>query len=281
MPAKLIMVEGIPGSGKTTISRKIYNYLLNKGISTCLFNEGDMHPADLAWHSCVMLDEYEKLLENYPNEKDAIVRQTSIENGYAVIAYTKIDSSNIKLLQLLESYELYDARSSFNVYRDLHQSCWSNFAFIALKSKALNIFECAYFQNHINELIFWRNASDCQIYDYMVSLLDTVKLLNPIIIIYLSQKDVKKTIERIAAERVNEQGEKEWLNRCCNYLRNCPYGKLHNLTTFDDFIRAFEKRKATEMNLLDKLNVESHIINNPNYNWDKVWREVQKIVDQI
>ena len=40
MKNRLILVEGIPGSGKTTISKKIRDYLMNKGLDVILYNEG-------------------------------------------------------------------------------------------------------------------------------------------------------------------------------------------------------------------------------------------------
>lgn len=47
MGAKLIIVEGLPGSGKSTTAQIIYDILKEKGISTEFYCEGNYnHPAD-------------------------------------------------------------------------------------------------------------------------------------------------------------------------------------------------------------------------------------------
>ena len=62
MDTKLILVEGIPGSGKSTIANKIREYLESQNIDTTLFNEGDAHPADLAWCSYIPENEYKDII---------------------------------------------------------------------------------------------------------------------------------------------------------------------------------------------------------------------------
>lgn len=70
MQHRLILVEGIPGSGKTTLANKIKDYLENKGLTAVLFNEGDAHPADLSWQAYLTTDEYNQLLLDYPDHKE-------------------------------------------------------------------------------------------------------------------------------------------------------------------------------------------------------------------
>lgn len=47
MDSKLILIEGLPGSGKSTTARLVHEILMQKGIESELFCEGDLdHPAD-------------------------------------------------------------------------------------------------------------------------------------------------------------------------------------------------------------------------------------------
>ncbi len=49
METKLILIEGIPGSGKSTIAQKTGEYLSARGLKTKVYAEGQLHPVDLAW----------------------------------------------------------------------------------------------------------------------------------------------------------------------------------------------------------------------------------------
>ena len=50
MNHRLILIEGIPGSGKSTLSARLETWLKDQGIAARLYSEGDAHPADLACH---------------------------------------------------------------------------------------------------------------------------------------------------------------------------------------------------------------------------------------
>lgn len=90
MKNRLILVEGIPGSGKTTISNRIKQYFESKGIKVKLYNEGDTHPADLGWNACLTIDEYTDIIKNNPELEEKIKGNTSFEGEYAIVAYTKL-----------------------------------------------------------------------------------------------------------------------------------------------------------------------------------------------
>jgi len=53
MTAKLILVEGIPGSGKTTFARKIAEWYQHRGLTVNLFTEGQSHPPGRPWLECL------------------------------------------------------------------------------------------------------------------------------------------------------------------------------------------------------------------------------------
>ncbi|WP_347552997.1 hypothetical protein ABFG93_22380 (plasmid) [Pseudalkalibacillus hwajinpoensis] len=63
---KLIIVEGMWGSGKSTTAELIYDHLTECGIDTRLFLEGDLdNPADYDKVACFTHNEYNNLLEKY------------------------------------------------------------------------------------------------------------------------------------------------------------------------------------------------------------------------
>jgi hypothetical protein len=142
--ANLILVEGIPGSGKSTTARKIETLLTSTGAKVRCFNEGDLHPCDLAWHSCVPVAEYKQLLQTFPEHQEALERFTSVEEDYAYVTYGKLGLlPDHPLFIRLKSLEPYNGQVSLEEFKRLHFSRWKRFG-EATHDEVTYIFECAY-----------------------------------------------------------------------------------------------------------------------------------------
>lgn len=63
MESRLILVEGIPGAGKTTTAKDLRDKLINEGKDVILYEEGMSHPADMAWNAYLNEEEYNTFLE--------------------------------------------------------------------------------------------------------------------------------------------------------------------------------------------------------------------------
>ncbi|MEC9484926.1 MAG: adenylyl-sulfate kinase [Candidatus Izemoplasma sp.] len=72
----IIFIEGNPGSGKTTYAKRLKTTLENKGYKVKQYQEGDLHPIDLAW--CAIVDEstYVDILNRYPMLENDIKQYT-------------------------------------------------------------------------------------------------------------------------------------------------------------------------------------------------------------
>ena len=105
---KNIFVEGIQGMGKSTLVNSIHREISE--LKVC--REGDYSPIDLAWCTWMNKDEYEAILEKYAEIQDEIVKYTVEENGYFVIAYTKIITDIPNFHKDLEQYEIYNGRKN-------------------------------------------------------------------------------------------------------------------------------------------------------------------------
>lgn len=276
---QLILVEGIPGSGKSTTAKKIEEYLKEKGINVRLFKEGDQNPADLSWHACIPNAAFTQLLETYPNEKETILACTTFEEDYAIVAYIKGDFQNPELHQRFESYEVYDNRVPFQRFRDLHLKRWKHFSEQSKQENTVSIFECAFLQNHVNELLLFRDKNESEIKTYMKCLLETVQELHPFLL-YLSPVNVKKNLEWIGKMRVNEKGEQDWLNRVTAYISECPYGMKNQLFGIDGLAACMEARKHIELDFIKTLLSDSHIIENEDNDWEANWRKVRAAFDK-
>jgi hypothetical protein len=273
---RLILIEGIPGSGKTTTAARLRDYLTDKGIKVKLYSEGDPHPADIAWNAYIPLEEYVELIDKTPEHKDSIKNCTTFEKEYALVAYTKLglDSKDNELLEYFEAHEVYDGRVPLDTFKNLHLNRWKQFGF-SVEEDLTVIFECAFLQNHVNELMGAHDKGLDYIINYMQELITAVKDLNPKLI-YLVQTDTCETIRRVAEERVSPDKSRwpDWIDRVIKYIEDSQYGQKHGLKGFDGAIEFFESRKKIELAVIDKLPVDKAVINNPEYKWEEVFEEV-------
>jgi len=254
--SKLILVEGIPGSGKTTLTQKMYARYREKGVPVRLYNEGIANPIDLAWCAYVPIDKYNELLKKYDSISDRIEECTVIEDSHAIVMYTQVHRGQ-DFYSELENYEIYGGRIPDDKYFEITTSRWCKFG----KSNPdnLSIIESAFLQNTIMELLFYRCFGESEIIAHANKLINYVKSLSPTII-YISPPDIRKTIRHIADERIGEHSN--WIDDMIKYCEKTPFAKQHAIKGFDGVIELLEKRKKLEIAILNQLPIKSTIIEN-------------------
>lgn len=274
---KLIIIEGLPGSGKTTLAKLIHERVSGFSSDVRIFVEGDLHPADMAWCACLTADQYIELCVKYPNYVKAFEENKAKWNEYVILAYTKIENLNQELLCFFESHEVYDGRVGKELFCELHKSRWAKFG---QEASGINIFECALLQNHVNELLLFHCEEEEKIYKYIKELLYSVAKLKPIIV-YLDI-DSEVSIKRAADERIDDSGNRVWESRVSEYITNSPYGIKHGLTGTLGMYSYFAKRKNLELKILEQLPVETFVIPINIDNQTEIEEQfIQRICEQI
>ena len=258
--AHLILVEGIAGTGKSTTARKLEEILKAQGADVLCFQEGHLHPCDLAWHARVPLPIYEELLRTYEAQRDLLTRYTSVEGRYAYVAYTKLGvGPHHPLFRALKGYEPYQGRVSLDQFKALHLSRWQSFAERVKEDAATYIFECAFLQNHVSELMLTYRASPEAITEHMRTLIETVRPLAPLLI-YLSPADVPWVINHAAEERKSDSpGWKDWIDQVVDYIGGSRYGEANGVSGREGVLEFFERRRRLELDILGQLPIEYHI----------------------
>jgi len=279
---RLILIEGIPGSGKTTLTERLAGWLQDQGEQTVLYREGDAHPADLAWQALLTADEYARILEEHPQLADRVASLASPEGEHWVVPYTQLgyEAMGPELIAFFAAREAYGGKLSREVFADLHLARWARFAGQALANPdAVYLFECSYLQNHVNELLLFHDLGEEAIFTHLDALAEPVMPLRPLLL-YLDQPDPEETIRRVAEARVSPpgSGRPDWVQLMIDYVENSPYGRLHGILGFEGGMWFIRERKRVESAIWPHLRMDRAIIQNPDYDWDAVFARLTAAV---
>ena len=125
MKHKLIMVEGIPGSGKTTFAKKIAARLRDLGYNATCYNESDIHPADLSWIAVLTAAQYEHLLQKWPSYADQIRAQAWQESNRVLVAYSNVEVTRKEDEALYDDFAPYEVTTANGRWPTSPPSIWS------------------------------------------------------------------------------------------------------------------------------------------------------------
>lgn len=246
---KNIFVEGIQGSGKSTLVNNIYKSKLELNIC----REGDYCPVDLAWCAYMSKEEYEAVLKKYSPIKDDIVKNTVKEQEHYIVSYTKIITDIPGFHKDLENYEVYNGRKSWSELKCIILSRFRNF------TETGYLFECSFFQNIMDDLILFHMLSDDEIIEFygeLFKLVDKEKFM----LLYLMNDKLEESINIIKKERSDEEGNELWYDMMLGYLADSPYGRKYGLKCFDDLVNHFKHRQELELAIIREVIGENAVV---------------------
>lgn len=236
---KNVFVEGIQGMGKSTLVSRLAAAVPE--LRVC--REGDHSPVDLAWCTWMTKEEYETVLERYGSIRDEIVKNTVSERGHFIISYTRILTDIPHFHKELEKYEVYNGRKTLGELRELVLTRYRNFAGTGY------LFECAFFQNIIEDLLLYHMLTDDEIVEFYRELYGTVNQ-EQFLLLYLYSDGLEETIGSIRKERCDDRGNELWYPMLLEYLKHSPYGEKYGCSTFEEVIAHFRHRQQLEMRII-------------------------------
>lgn len=235
-------IEGLQGSGKSTLVKK----LSEMHPEYLAVHEGDYSPVELAWCAYVRKDEYEGILEKYDPIRREIEEKSHEEGDRMVICYTQIITDIPGFHKDLEQYEIYNNRLSKEAFRKVILDRFS------IWNTDENIFECSLFQNIVEDMILFQNASDRDIIDFYKEI--RKKLSDKDYrIIYLLTEDIPQSINTIRKERADEQGNELWFPLMLGFFDGSPYAKKNGLSGEEAMLLHFRHRQELELTICEEV----------------------------
>ncbi|VWX34399.1 hypothetical protein [Exiguobacterium oxidotolerans] len=258
MTTRLILIEGLPGSGKTSTAEAAHQLLKNTSMSSALFLEGDVaHPAD--YEGVAYLTESE--WRTFQRKHKDISTYTERFDGHYLVAYRKwhdhhpsLDSATISQLEQRDVYEL-----PFELHQSLILKKWEAFVAQALTTDTTYVFECCFLQNPLTIGLIKYDLPEATLEAYIERLAAIIEPLQPILI-YVDQPDVEKSFRKAIKERPTE-----WAEGFVSYYTLQAYGVNRSLSGIGGTITVLQERQAVERQLLDTLPFRVEVFSNEDF----------------
>jgi len=231
-------VEGLQGSGKSTLTGK----LSEKYSDHKVFREGDYNPVELAWCAYVTEAKYEEILDKYKELRQKIEEKSFKEGDRRVICYTQILTDVPGFHKDLEQYEIYNNRVSKEDFKRIIFERYRKW------SGDKMILECSLFQNIVEDMILFQNASDQEILSFYEEL-GKVLADKELHIMYLESDNVAGNINVIRKERSDDQGNEMWFPLMLGYFNESPFAKANGVSGEDAMIEHFVHRQELELRI--------------------------------
>lgn len=229
--SKLIFVEGLPGTGKTTFSNHIYNLLTAQSKPVKLFLEDDERiPSNFCNISAVPKNTFQNLYTNETQISDAVLTQSE---NYVFIKLSKCPE------KIAKEFKCWDIGDEYNKAISVHEYVCSTLEWLQnwvknYSNESILILDSAFMQNPINEMIF-RGATNREVESYIHAIVDLMKPLSPVCI-YLRRENAEKSI--LFAKSAKGKEWTEGVDKALVQL-NCP--------------DLFERRFKLELSLLSSV----------------------------
>jgi len=261
MKTRLVFIEGLPGSGKTILAKRLYDHLKSADFKVSLYQEGDINPLSYLWQVVLREDQLNHILRMYPNMKESILEHTQKVGKNHILAFTKVDvpKEYKNFFQTMQKYEV--NKKPKEEFQSLYQSLYQSFPQNAQSKDETYLFECTLLQNHVNQLFAVYGLEDQEVIKHIGSLLDNLSDYHPIIL-YIKQTNIPSTLDRISKERIspNKDMHSDWIDMAIQYTEQTVFGKKNSLKGRKLLLDYLRTRQCLEEKILQELEVESHIV---------------------
>lgn len=235
MKHRLVIVEGLPCSGKSTISAYVAECLRQRE-QVCFIDEGTGdHPADYEFH--------------------AVAPAGMLGDKRKIVALSEYSGEQFECLL---PYKIYDGLP-WEIEKPLMLDKWRQFVREA-KENVTYVFNCVLLQNPMCETMMHFGFQEKVSQAYIEEIAAIIAPMNPLVV-YLKNDDVADSVRKAALERPG------WLDAVIGYHANGAYGKQIDAEGFEGYIRCLIDRQARELGILSALTIDYIILDNPQKDW--------------
>ncbi|MBR4462673.1 MAG: hypothetical protein IKS51_08855 [Erysipelotrichaceae bacterium] len=235
---RLILIEGLPGTGKTTNSYKLYEQLSRNGRDVRWLHEvSQPHPTLFFSEVCLTKEEYCLFIEKYPEAAEMLnsiaeIRATTVGIDYLTVARKLLGQEQTAWYQELLQYDVMDF--PLERYETVAYEKWEAFVKTALHDDTTYILDSSIFQYQIFTYLL-NGAEYPRLTQLVHSIMNMLRPLHPALI-YLYRENTEDSIAFIEKQRGIKDLESTWeRDKDRPYYRN----KQQDVTAFFDFLKDY------------------------------------------
>jgi hypothetical protein len=277
--SKLVLVEGVPGSGKTTMAEFVHRWLERNGIRSRLYPEGSLdHPADYESVAFFTPSEYAALLHAHFHQRERLARHSARADGGLFVRYAEMVEAEPgtvpdALIGELAGRDVYEL--DYPTHVRLIGERWRRFVERARGGDEVYVFECCFLQNPLTVAQLKYNLPHPEGLRYVQMLVDLVRPLDPLLI-YLSQGDVRGALARVASER-----PQHWREGVGAYTDRGAWAQATGHTGFEGFVTWLEVRQSVELPFVAGSGMAHLVVDVTGQEWDTYQRQVAAFLQEM
>lgn len=269
--SKLIMIEGLPGSGKSTIAQFVAHQLKGNGIKAEWYYEvGVEHPLEFSNEACFEEEEYLQLIERFSDYKSIIEAESIHDNNRYYLNYIRIQRKYKNHLpeQLIEYIEGFDIENNKeDLYIELKIEKWKSFINNINTSDEVTVTESSLLQEPIVTLLL-KNKGKEEIKSFIHKLLEIISESNPILI-HLYQEDIDQSMRKMFDFRGT--GFTDYI---VEMICESPYGRAKALDGINGTIQFFSEYREIADEIYDEAVIQKVAIENSEGDWSTYRRNI-------
>jgi hypothetical protein len=273
--SRLIFLEGLPGSGKSTNSRILMTNLDQSNKQVKWVHEvARPHPTLFFHEACMTFEEYNELIQVFPElqsclESTKIVRKHSISIDLLEIEWEFGNKIRSEAIEALKKFDVWNF--SLEKYINVALEKWQCFVdFVKEEQDLIVILDSSIFQFQIYTFLE-KNTPYVILKDFIKQLFCIISDLNPTLV-YLYQENVENAIQSLEKNRGIEFFYRIWeRDQHQPYFQNRPKGA----EGYRVFLRDYHK---TAQMLFEQTPFSKIAIEISNGDWDKYVADMMSFI---
>ena len=276
MRNRLILLEGLPGTGKSTNSYKLYEQLIRNGKKADWIHEvSQPHPVLFFTESCMTKEEYRNFKMIYPEvawllDEVAEVRRTTVGIDQEAVCRKWQEAGEQAWYKEFLQYDAFPR--ALDRYELQAEEKWEAFAKKATEDEdTVYILDSSIFQYQIFTYLL-KAASYERLETFVLKIAECIKTLNPLLI-YLYREHTEDSIAYLKQQRGEQDLVSMWeRDRGEAYYQS----KQKDVTAFYDFLKDYA---AYAEALFETLNIDKRKIEISENNWKAYEDEMLGLLD--